>query len=109
MTISFCVTFSETNQSFDLDFQEICVPFIVVFQEVNEDFCACFSSDLRVTVATDIAPYIGDYEVTPKVTAQTLDTENKCMTEDLIIKEIPYFEVSNLTGGNTVYIGSEVS
>ena len=109
MMISFCVIFSETSQCFALNFQDICKPFGMVFEETREDFCADFSGDLRVTVIDNIAPYIGEYEVTPKVMEQTLETENKRMTEDLTVKKIPYFEVSNLTGGNTVYIGSEVS
>lgn len=53
-------------------------------------------------------PYEGEYEVTPKVTEQTLPTAQKLLEEDVHIKEIPYFEVSNNSGGNTVYIGSEV-
>ena len=53
-------------------------------------------------------PYEGEYEVTPKVTEQTLPTAQKLLEENVHIKEIPYFEVSNNSGGNTVYIGSEV-
>lgn len=52
--------------------------------------------------------YTGDYEVTPKVSAQTMNTKDKHMTQDVTIKAIPYFDVSNLAGGSTVYIGSEV-
>lgn len=52
--------------------------------------------------------YTGDYTVTPKVEAQTLKTAGKCMTEDLRIKAIPYYNVSNMAGGKTIYIGEEV-
>lgn len=52
--------------------------------------------------------YIGNYEVTPKVDAQSLKTKDKHMTDDVTIKSIPFFKVSNETGGNTVYIGNEV-
>ena len=48
----------------------------------------------------------GDYEVTPKVEAQTLQTRNKLMKADVSIKEIPFFDVSNTSGGSTVYIGT---
>ena len=58
-------------------------------------------------VEKDVPIYEGEYEVTPKVTSQTLDTHGKKMTEDLVVKSIPYYETSNLWG-NTVYIGSEV-
>lgn len=54
------------------------------------------------------SPYDGDYEIIPKVDEQKLATAKKTMKEDLTIKAIPFFEVSNNTGGTTVTIGSEV-
>ena len=53
--------------------------------------------------------YDGAYEVVPSSTAQTLATENKVMKKNLRITEIPYYETSNLSGGNTVYIGKEIA
>ncbi len=54
-------------------------------------------------------PYTGSYEVTPSVVGeQVLQTKDKYMTDDLVILEIPYSEVSNTTDGITVYIGKEV-
>lgn len=52
--------------------------------------------------------YEGPYDVTPKVTAQTLQTAQKLMREDVSVREIPYFDVSNPAGGNTIYIANEV-
>ena len=52
--------------------------------------------------------YKGSYEVTPKVAEQSMYTKDKLMAEDVKIKSIPFFSVSNETGGNTVYIGKEV-
>ena len=52
--------------------------------------------------------YDGPYDVTPKVTAQTLPTAKKFMQEDVSIRAIPYFDVSNPAGGNTIYIANEV-
>lgn len=52
--------------------------------------------------------YQGDYEVTPKVEAQTIPTKDKVLIDDMTIKSIPFFKVSNTTGGNTVFIGNEV-
>lgn len=50
--------------------------------------------------------YEGPYEVTPMVdTIQILPTSNLVMSEDVSINEIPYYEVSNLSGGKTVTIG----
>lgn len=52
--------------------------------------------------------YKGDYTVTPKVEKQELATRQKFLTENVKIKEIPFFEVSNLEGGQTVFIGKEL-
>jgi hypothetical protein len=50
-------------------------------------------------------PYVGDYEITPKITAQKLETCDKVMRDDLTINAIPYAEVSNVSNGTTVTIG----
>ena len=50
--------------------------------------------------------YEGDYEVTPMAyTVQILSTENMAMRNNIIVNEIPYSEVSNLSGGVTATIG----
>lgn len=48
--------------------------------------------------------YSGDYEVTPKIQEQVLNTYDRHMNDDVTIKAIPYFEVSN-EQGQTVIIG----
>ena len=48
--------------------------------------------------------YGGSYEVTPKTVAQTLETKDKKMKDNVSVLAIPYFEVSN-TDGTTVIIG----
>lgn len=48
--------------------------------------------------------YNGEYEVTPDEEEQTLFTKNKSMKDDVIIKAIPTYEVSNSTG-TTFIIG----
>ena len=58
--------------------------------------------------AGDVPVYDGPYEAIPKVEAQTLPTENKLMLEDISVRAIPYFNVSNPAGGNTIYIANEV-
>ena len=57
---------------------------------------------------TDAETYEGDYEVTPKTTAQVLDTGQKFMAEDVTVHKIPFHKVSNLNGGNTITIGKDV-
>ena len=52
--------------------------------------------------------YEGAYEVTPKVEAQTMPTKDKVLIDDMTVKAIPFFSVSNTSGGNTVFIGNEV-
>lgn len=49
--------------------------------------------------------YDGDYQVIPKVENQVLPTNQKFMNDDVEVLAIPYFEVSNDFGGNTVTIG----
>ena len=73
--------FVTSDQSFDCEFDS------VIIME-NRDF-----------------PYYeGTYEVTPDVSEQKLETKEKIMRDDVIIKEIPFFETSNNSGGTTVYI-----
>lgn len=52
--------------------------------------------------------YDGDYEVTPTVGGTKLDTKDKYMVDDVKIKEIPFFEVGNTSGGSTIYIAGEI-
>lgn len=91
------VSFSENNME-------------VVFQSSEEDrtFGANMGEIQIVTKYIGGEPYDGDYSVTPKVDSQTMATKGKIMTDDVQIKSIPFFNVSNTSGGSTVYIGSEV-
>lgn len=50
-------------------------------------------------------PYGGEYEVTPRLYAQYLDTDGKYMDNDVTIFEIPITRTTNPTGGQTVLIG----
>lgn len=49
--------------------------------------------------------YTGEYTVTPSIEEQTLQTQNKMMSNDVVVEEIPYYETSNQYGGYTVIIG----
>ena len=48
--------------------------------------------------------YEGNYELTPKVTSQTLLTGQRVMKDNLNVLSIPYYETSNLKG-KTIIIG----
>lgn len=52
-----------------------------------------------------VSPYTGQYIITPKTIEQVLPTDNKQLDDDIIVKEIPYKEISNPQGGNTIIIG----
>lgn len=61
----------------------------------------------RELVGADV--YDGEYEVTPSAhEAQTLQTTNKLLLDDVTVIKIPYYETSNLSNGYTAYIASEV-
>ena len=60
---------------------------------------------VKVDGSTD--PFLGEYEATPKVDAQTMPCAGKKMLKDVDIKAIPFFETSN-EAGTTVYIAAEV-
>lgn len=50
-------------------------------------------------------PYDGAYTVRPSLTAQTLATKDRTMTDNLTVEQIPMESVSNQAGGITVIIG----
>lgn len=57
------------------------------------------------TLAQDYEIWNGNYIVTPTIAAQILETQGKVMKNNMVINKIPYTEVSNTSGGNTVRIG----
>lgn len=62
----------------------------------------------RMTVDTEHETYSGIYDVAPKIEPQILSTSDKVMTQDMKIKAIPYYSVSNEHGGNTIIIGGNI-
>ena len=63
---------------------------------------------LTTAYTTSAETYEGEYEVTPTVDGMVLPTNNKVMTDDLTVKAIPFYNVSNTSGGSTVFIGSDL-
>lgn len=54
----------------------------------------------------DYQKYTGDYEVTPSLSEDiTLNTAHKVMSDDVTVKKVPRYDVTNEAGGVTVYIG----
>lgn len=74
---------------------------------------ACFGDNLipvsaelvnKLTTA-EAEEYDGAYIVDPDFVGKTLGTRNKLMRDDVTVNPIEVSEVSNLSGGKTVYIG----
>ena len=107
--------FKETAHSFDADIGEVIdntrEPIIKPLRVTeNGEYRVGTDADGYSPVIVDVIggnveEYKGDYEVTPAITAQVLETARKAMRDDVKIKEIPYAEVSNPAGGTTVIIG----
>ncbi len=64
-----------------------------------------FELDSEFAGSFDTEPYHGDYSISPTFTSQTFDTKDKRMTDSLTVEPIRISRVSNLSGGNTVFIG----
>ena len=63
----------------------------------------------RVSVTREYDVYSGEYQVVPKAfEQQVLPTSNRVLKEDVVVKEVPFYETSNDSGGITAYIGKDV-
>lgn len=91
------VQFNQTNQKL-----------AVKFNSNEKSFGMSFQALQPITARPEVIYYEGSYEVIPSVDAQTLKTKERFLTKDVQICEIPFFDVSNTSGGTTVYIGKEV-
>lgn len=65
-----------------------------------------FNNFQQVLLAPEV--YEGEHVVIPKSEAQVLQTKKKYMEDNVTVTAIPYFNVTNPSGGQTIYIGSEV-
>lgn len=64
--------------------------------------------DVKPITGATVAVYEGEYEVTPKLEKQTLETKNKLLNKDVTIKEVPVYKVRNNSGGFSVYVAKEM-
>lgn len=81
------------------------IHFHVQFRENSSRFKVDFGT---LTILPHAELYTGSYEIIPQVDLQTLPTGEKFLKHDMTVTAIPYFDVGNMAGGSTVYIGSEV-
>ena len=93
---------------FDVAFRELDKKLDVDFHTGNEQIKVDFEHFQIVSDHAGVEYYKGDYAVTPKVQKQELATRQKFLTENVKIKEIPFFFFFNVEGGATVYIGKEI-
>lgn len=105
--IRFDVKFNLSNQQFAVNMSDQRFEAEVRF-DGDDHFDAKFDAYQEVTLYKDADPYKGAYVVTPRVEAQVLPTAEKLMADDVTIKAIPIYDVSNTSGGSTVYIAREV-
>lgn len=78
------------------------------FDQSENNLSLKFGEVQTITEYVGGEPYEGNYTVIPKVEEQKMETKGKVMIDDVTVKSVPFFEVSNTSGGNTVYIASEV-
>ena len=88
------ISLNESRQEYDLQ-----------LEQSQYDFSIDPAESILVNNYSD---YDGPYIVTPKIIDQTLNTRDKHMLDDVLIKEIPYYETTNVQHGLTVFIGSSL-
>lgn len=73
--------------------------------KVDEDAAAAIQA-VADAKQDKLSVYDGVYEITPQAgTSVKLRTGQTCLDRDIIVKEIPYAEISNQSGGYTATIG----
>lgn len=63
------------------------------------------TGELENVECVSLPEYDGSYEVIPKTTAQTLQTQGTQMAKDISVLSIPIYITENQSNGNTIYIG----
>lgn len=76
-------------------------------------FDTCGGSDVSFGFSASISaggakPYTGAYEVTPKIYEEvSLETKDRFLKDNVTVKKIPQYIVSNDAGGATLIMGDE--
>lgn len=63
--------------------------------------------DVTGTAVVSAPEYSGPYDITPLLSAQTLPTAKRLLQQNITIKKIPQYEVTNDSNGYTLIIGEE--
>ena len=82
-------------------------PFIVPMKVQENVMTLPLGVETQIVVEPpDIPVYDGSYDVTPLPGAEVvLETVGMRMEDDVTVREIPYYETTNESGGYTVIIG----
>ena len=87
----------------------------IAIRDVSPNISVSLKQDVSPSVSValkqagfDIPKYKGPYDVTPTVDGLTLATADKHLDKDINVMAIPYFEVSNVFDGETIYIAKEL-
>lgn len=59
----------------------------------------------KIAILDKYEEYDGEYSVVPGMEEQVLETEDKHLSENIIVAPIPYEEIPNAAGGYTIVIG----
>lgn len=87
---------------FEVKFEEVPLSFNASFIENQENIKFEFGEFI---VIHEGERYQGEYSITPRAYEQTLECEEKLMSHDVTVYQIPYSAVDNVQGGITVNIG----
>lgn len=91
-----------------IEFAEITRAFKVALEEITHAFGVDMGEVQHVTEYIGGEEYKGEYVAIPTTEEQQFATKGKVMRDNMTVKKIPFFNVSNTSGGKTVYIASEV-
>ena len=100
------VTFQKKSNPFSVVLSER-QQFPAALEENSTRFEPAFGEIQKSTEYIGEEVYVGEYDMTPKASEQTLPTAGKAMVKDVTVNAIPYVRVTNPGGGSTVIIARE--
>lgn len=63
------------------------------------------AAETNIEKSEEYESYDGEYKITPKAfQSQMLDTENKVLDRNIVVTQVPYYEIGNEANGVTSYI-----
>ena len=78
-----------------------------IYESAYPEVEMTFEMEVNYGTGGRLPDYEGEYSVVPKISSFTLPTKDRSMTDDLTITQVPYEQVENPSGGDTVIIGFE--